>query len=182
MFLRRSIELLGYVRGLFFAYRVRRAGGKCGRRLYISPTAVWTHRVHTGIHIGDAVRIGNHVTVEAPIGAIVAIGSGTCLTRYAVLSAVQAVSVGSNCLVAEFVSIRDHDHGMALGIPMIRQPVYSEPITIGDDVWVGRGVAVLRGTRIGNGAVLAANAVVKGRVEENAIVAGMPATQRKLRK
>ena len=48
-------------------------------------------------------------------------------------------------------------------------------IIIGNDVWIGRGATIFGGVRIGNGAVIAANAVVTKDVEPYAIVGGNPA-------
>ncbi len=48
-------------------------------------------------------------------------------------------------------------------------------IIIGHDVWIGRGAVIMGGTRIGNGAVVAANAVVTKDVPPYAIVGGSPA-------
>lgn len=48
-------------------------------------------------------------------------------------------------------------------------------VTIGNDVWIGHGAVVLPGVRVGNGAVIGANAVVTRDVEPYTIVAGAPA-------
>lgn len=51
---------------------------------------------------------------------------------------------------------------------------FSEPVTIGNDVWIGAGACVLRGASIGNGAVIGANTVVTQNVPPYAIVVGNP--------
>ena len=48
-------------------------------------------------------------------------------------------------------------------------------VTVGNDVWIGHGAVILPGVRIGNGAVVGANAVVTRDVEPYTIVAGVPA-------
>lgn len=58
------------------------------------------------------------------------------------------------------------------------QPVYDrfeKPCVIGNDVWIGTGAILLRNLTIGDGAVIAAGAVVTGDVPPYAIVAGVPA-------
>lgn len=48
-------------------------------------------------------------------------------------------------------------------------------VSIGHDVWIGTGALILAGSKIGNGAVVAAGAVVRGEVPPYAIVGGVPA-------
>lgn len=50
-----------------------------------------------------------------------------------------------------------------------------EPVEIGNDVWIGEGVALKPGIKIGNGAIVAAHAVVTKDVAPYAIVGGVPA-------
>lgn len=50
-----------------------------------------------------------------------------------------------------------------------------KPIVIGHHVWIGSGATILQGVHIGNGAIIAAGAVVTKDVEENTVVGGIPA-------
>ncbi len=62
----------------------------------------------------------------------------------------------------------------------VQSPTFKEdhrPIKIGDYVWIGAGATVLRGVEIGEGAVVAAGAVVVKDVPPYAIVGGVPAKQ-----
>jgi acetyltransferase-like isoleucine patch superfamily enzyme len=54
-------------------------------------------------------------------------------------------------------------------------------VSIGSDVWIGRNVKVLTGVRIGNGAIVGAHSVVTKDVPSYAVVAGNPATVKKMR-
>ncbi len=49
------------------------------------------------------------------------------------------------------------------------------PITIENDAWIGTGVVVLPGIKIGEGAVVAANSVVNAPIEPYTVVGGLPA-------
>jgi maltose O-acetyltransferase len=54
-------------------------------------------------------------------------------------------------------------------------------ITIGDGTWIGAGVRILDGVNIGSGCVVAAGSVVLRSVEDNCLIAGVPAiVKRKL--
>ncbi len=55
------------------------------------------------------------------------------------------------------------------------QGVYSRPVSIGNDVWMGARVIILPGVNIGCGAILGAGAVVVDNVPSYAIAAGVPA-------
>jgi len=52
---------------------------------------------------------------------------------------------------------------------------FDEKLTIGNDVWIAAGAHILRGVNVGDGAVIAANAVVTHDVEPYSIVGGIPA-------
>lgn len=57
-------------------------------------------------------------------------------------------------------------------------PIHQE-IRIGDNVWIGAGVIVLPGCRIGNNSVIAAGSVVCSDIPDNCMAAGVPAKVKK---
>src|SRR5690606_34153345 len=56
-----------------------------------------------------------------------------------------------------------------------RQRRMDKPVTIGNDVWIGHGAVIMPGITIGDGAVIAANAVVTKDVPPYIVVGGVPA-------
>jgi len=108
--------------------------------------------------------------------ASLAIGHHTFIGRGVVIEVSQRVEIGSGGLIAPGVFITDHNHAMAPGTPMFEQPCVAAPVRIGDDVWIGANAVILPGVEIGDGAVIAAGAVVNRPVPRNAIVGGVPAT------
>ena len=83
------------------------------------------------------------------------------------------IHIGNNCLIGPDVGIYTAGHRLE---PEGRTlDVYGQPITIGDDVWIGGHSTILPGVTIGDGAVVAAGAVVTKDVEPNTIVGGVPA-------
>ena len=57
----------------------------------------------------------------------------------------------------------------------------NQPVIIGNDVWIGANVIILPGVRIGDGAILAAGAIITKDVKPYQIVAGNPAKQIRMR-
>ena len=107
--------------------------------------------------------------------AVVSIGENTPFGYHSYLFASERIEIGSNCLIAPFVYLVDSDHTIARDQLINKQPNQTAAIEIGDDVWIGTGAKILKGVRIGTGAVIAAGALVKDDVEAYAIVGGIPA-------
>lgn len=85
-------------------------------------------------------------------------------------------------LTASKVFISDTSHGLYKGDvqdspdtnPSERR-IISNPVVIGNNVWIGENVVILPGTKIGNGCVIGANAVLNGGTyEDNSIIVGAP--------
>lgn len=126
------------------------------------------------------------VEVESPNGEI-CIGDNFQMNDYCHISALKSVTIGDNVLVASRVFISDLNHGNYSGaiaqdspeIPPADRPLYAMPIVIEDNVWLGEGVCVLAGARIGRGAIIGANAVVTGEIPAYSIALGAPARVKK---
>lgn len=129
------------------------------------------------IEIGDKVSIGRSVLFATGKNGRIHIGDDSTIGDYCTMHAEQTVELGSNCLVAEFVSIRDFDHGFSDPvIIMQKQPMTAASVYIGSNVWLARGVAVLKGATIESQVVIGANAVVPGKTYASGSVAvGIPA-------
>ena len=103
------------------------------------------------------------------LGSHVRINMGSVLVLYS------RITIGNDCLIGEYVSIREGDHKTYLKRPTRLQDHHSEPIAIDNNVWIGQGAVILKGVKIGTGAIIAAHSVVTKDVPENTIVAGVPA-------
>ena len=87
------------------------------------------------------------------------------------------IRIGENCLIGPDVGIYSAGHRIQ---PEGRiADVYAQPVTIGNDVWIGGHSTILPGVTIGDGAVVAAGAVVTKDVPPRSLVAGNPAVFKK---
>ena len=104
------------------------------------------------VTIGNHTRIGIHNTIIGP------------------------VSIGHHVNLAQGITVTALNHNFAdLGKRIDEQGITTQPVTIGDDVWIGANAVILPGVTIGQHAVVAAGAVVTKDVPPYSIVAGIPA-------
>ena len=106
------------------------------------------------MHIGENVTINNYCTL---------VGSG-------------GIKIGDNVLSAAHTMILAFNHSFDnVKIPMNKQGKTMKGIEIGDDVWLGAGVKVLDGVKIGKGSIIGANSVITKDIAPYSIAVGIPA-------
>jgi lipopolysaccharide O-acetyltransferase len=134
-----------------------------------------------GIVLGAQVAIWHHARLEAfntrPGGTRISIGDLTTIQPYVHIGAADCVRIGRGVLMASFVYISDHDHDWSdPDDPVILNArVRAAPVEIGDFVWLGERVIVLKGVTIGPHSIIGAGSVVTRDVPPHAVAAGAPA-------
>ncbi len=83
------------------------------------------------------------------------------------------IRIGDGALIGHNVVMATLNHDID---PRKRSDMHPKPIFIGNNVWIGANATILPGVRIGDGAIVAAGAVVTKNVPSNVIVGGVPAT------
>ena len=146
--------------------------------------------LHSGVQIGgrgfidlsNDVKIWNDCVVRAN-GRIV-IEDHTEVFQSSILMAngESTLKIGSNCQVAHMVSLKTSHHFIEPISPCIAGHERFDDITIGDGCWICAGAVVIPGVTIGRKNVVAAGAVVTKDTADYALMAGVPAVQKKLYK
>lgn len=127
------------------------------------------------IVLGRWVHIGDGTSLRCHEGTL-RIGDKVVFGRNNVVNAYLDISIGATSIVADMVYVTDFDHVFAdADRPIKDQGIVKAPVSIGRDVWLGTKASVVRGTRIGDGCVIAANAVVTRDLAPYSIAAGVPA-------
>lgn len=85
------------------------------------------------------------------------------------------ITVGDDTIFGPDVMVTATGYRYEDGAPINRQAMDEASIEIGADCWIGRGATILAGASLGNGSIVGANAVVRGRFPPCSIVAGVPA-------
>ena len=170
---------------------------------YISISAI-IH--HTNVHFGNKVFIGDRVVIyqdkdggpvefgervhvygetfiQTGSGGSIKVGDNTHIHPRCQISAyMSAVNIGSEVQIAPNCAFYPYNHGIAPGKLIQEQPLHSKgDIIVDDDAWLGFGVIVLDGVRIGKGAVVGAGSVVTDDIPDGGIAVGTPAQVVKMR-
>lgn len=137
--------------------------------------------------INPNVKVGKNVTFYPNVmlfgdGPIV-IGDNAELGNNCVIYAhhTGGIYIGANSMVAANCYIIDSNHGTAVSAPMREQPLETKAVEIGSDVWIAANCHVLKGAKIGSGAVIGAGSLVNKEIPENMIAFGTPAKPYKMR-
>ena len=122
----------------------------CGKNVNIEKGASFGRGTH--IRIGDNSGLGINCVI--PDGSVIG----------------RDVMMGPNC----YIHSVNHNFDR-LDIPMNQQgATEASPIIIGDDVWIGRNVTIMRGRKIASGSIIASNCVLTKDFPEYSIVGGNP--------
>ena len=152
-----------------------------GKNVVFCGKAVFHRAKESHITIGDDCMLisdsnsRNLVGINRPCiintqskGAVIEIGAGTGMSG-TVISARVGVKIGQNVKCGANTLIIDsdwHPEDPRSGLP--------KPIDIGDNVWLGAGVIVLKGVQIGVNTVIGANSVVTKSIPANVVAGGNP--------
>lgn len=157
-------KLSAFARGWIYRVLYSIHGGK-GLKLY--PRAYFNGSSKGKVHMGEKVLFYHDVEIciDDP-NAEVIIGDRSYLNRRSQIKCQKKVSIGSDCAISWDVSIMDTDYHSIDGKPK------SEEICIGNHVWIGCKSTILKGVKIGDGAVIAAGSLVNRDVPPYALVGG----------
>lgn len=139
-----------------------------GENVKLDPSVTLWGSEEKPISIGDKTNIYRNAEINGPVS----IGEGCLINRDGYIRG--NTTIGERVFIGPFVRIVTDSH--EIGDSSRRAGANRSPaIAIGDGTWIGAGVTVLGGVTIGKGCVVAAGAVVVHDVEDNTLVAGVPA-------
>ena len=147
--------------------RLRRVGP--GARIFGSPPLI-----SGDVTIGARFRCESRQfrsAITTSVSGRVRIGAGVFVNQGVTIHSDVSITIGDDVMIGDLVGIYDtnfHEVDEAEGV--VRQPV-----TIGRNVWIGRGALVLPGVTIGDHSVVAAAAVVTADLPSRSVAAGNPA-------
>ncbi len=138
-------------------------------------SVTWPHQVSIGEHcvLEDFISF-KFDGVRKP-GPSIRIGNNCFIGSACEFNIRSGISIGPDTLIASGCRFIDHDHGIEPGQLIRNQHGPERAITIAANTWLGCNVIVLKGVEIGEGAVVAAGAVVTKSILPGEIWGGVPA-------
>lgn len=166
-------KLIGLIKGNFlkiiysiFFSKIRLHGIKCiipfNSHIRFSKNSLLICRKN--IQLGEYCRIKIRKNATLKIGDDFFMNDGSQITCH------KQIHIGNNVELGQNVLIFDHDHDYKNPLGLKAQAYNSTNIEIGNNVWIGAGSIILRGTIIGDNCVIAAGSVIKGVYENNSII------------
>jgi acetyltransferase-like isoleucine patch superfamily enzyme len=134
-----------------------------------------------GLVIGSGTSIGSFSIIKVSgtltsIGEGIKIGANVGIGEFAHIGGAGGVTIGNDTIAGAYLSIHPENHIFSDPQKLIRnQGVSRKGISIGSNCWIGAKVTVLDGSKVGDGCVIAAGAVVNGIFPDGVVLGGVPA-------
>lgn len=190
-----SLKLFPYLSAVHvFIRKVRSAFSKL-MNLVSTASCYWLAIGNPAITIGKNCQFGKSIKLLVTDGGSISIGARTSFCDHVqivvqggrltvaedvfigigcIIVCKENISIGKDSLIAEYVVIRDQDH-IINSRPVRKSGFRTSPIHIGQDVWIGCQVTILRGAFVGDRCVIGAHALVKSHIAEDMLAVGLPA-------
>ncbi|MEG1256978.1 acyltransferase [Clostridium sp.] len=120
--------------------------------------------------LGKMVRVRSGSKIKVRNGAEIQIGDNTSLNHGCMVISHEKIIIGKGVQFGPNVLIYDHDHDFRAKNGLKELKYKTSPVEIGDNVWIGANVVILRGTRIGNNCVVGAGSVIKDKFADNTVI------------
>ncbi|MBQ7290377.1 MAG: acyltransferase [Clostridia bacterium] len=122
------------------------------------------------LNIGRKFRMRDGAKIRVRKGAECKIGKNVSVNSNNMIACHESIFIGDNIQFGPNVQIYDHDHDFRAEGGVSAMKYKTAPVEIGNNVWVGANVVILRGTKIGDNCVVGAGAVIKGNYPDNSII------------
>ena len=122
------------------------------------------------VNIGQNFVLEKNSTVKVTRYANLEIGDDCFINHNASIVAMKRIHIGNRVIMGPNVAIYDHDHLYDFDRGVQHNEFRTDDIVIGNNVWIGAGCIILKGSIISDNAVIGAGSVIKGSVPPNSIV------------
>lgn len=158
----------------YTTWRVKQKLTTCGSNLRGRNPGMFFLAENSEVHVGSHVMLEKDVRISTGVGARISIGDHSYVGEGSNLMAARDITIGKHCSISWHVLFMDNS-SHPLGFNGDTPTIKVGPIHIEDHVWIGCRAVILKGVTVGEGAIIANNAVVTKDVPPRTMVAGNPA-------
>ena len=155
---------------------------KFNKRIKNSGFVVLQKNVQLIVEEGGVLMFDKNVTIKensiiyVKKNAKITFGHNSSTGHHTEISSNNYIEIGDDVIMGAYTYITDSNHGYKdKELPIRKQDMEIGSVEIGNNVWLGRGVMILKDSVVGNNSVVAAGSVVTKKFEENKILGGIPA-------
>jgi len=167
------MPLIHRLRQYLYSRRLRRQGSKLNGTIQGYNFFRGNYR---GLLCGKSIWVEAGAKFNVGIDASLVIGDYFYINAYSIIDCQKSITIGTRVQIGPHSYIGDFDHTVSVNT---REPFHRGEkksfVKIGDNVWVGAGVSILKGVSIGKNSVIGAGSVVTRDIPANAIAVGNPA-------
>ena len=146
---------------------------ECGPGMSAAITAGSRLEISSRVSFGERCGI-SVASMPGQAPALLSIGQRTSFQSGLSLNCAERVTIGADCAISWDVHILDTDFHQIIHLGGVKRPKCA-PISIGDRVWIGSRVTVLKGVSIGSDSMIAAGSIVTRSFPPRSLIAGNPA-------
>jgi maltose O-acetyltransferase len=178
-----------WILGVFFVTPIFKGTFKKANKGFIASTFLPYIKGNGHIYVGKNLRINGKVdfifgSIKEEIPEI-HIGDNCGIGHRVIFDICGKLTIGDDCLIARDVNFQDcGGHPMDPELRKSKKPPSEKDvksITVGNNVWIGTGVHIFPGAKIGDNCVIAARSVVARRIPPNHYVYSTPSKILKIR-
>ncbi|MEE3699395.1 acyltransferase [Streptococcus uberis] len=136
---------------------------------FISILSEFTIDRGANVKLGKMFKQNRNSVIRVRKKAIFETGVNFAMNNGCMIVAHEKIIIGDTVQLGPNVLIYDHDHDYKAEGGIKANLYKTSPIVIGNNVWIGAGSVVLRGTQIGDNSVIAAGSIVRGTIEPNSL-------------
>lgn len=145
-----------------------------GRAVKIQAFSKEGIKLLSNVQIGD-YSIINGTSMPNDMGVGLKIGANSAFGEFCYFGCAGGIEIGSDVIGGQNIRFHAENHLYTDLDVLIRcQGVTRKGIIVGDNCWIGAGAVFLDGAVLGNGCVVAANAVLNKEYPPNSVIAGVP--------
>lgn len=136
----------------------------------ISPHTEITLDRGSELRIGKNFKMRDGAKIRVRKGATCIIGKNCSVNSNNMIACRDRIEIGDYVQFSPNVQVYDHDHNFRAEGGVNAGEYKTSSVRIGNNVWIGANTVILRGTEIGDNAVVGAGCVLKGKYEPDSVI------------